>query len=67
VSALPVKWERSDDGELVGHTTMAAFRAMRHTAAPSTPDDVPITADGRRLDTAEKVLAYLAGNVRSAV
>jgi hypothetical protein len=27
---------------------------------PSTPDDVTITMDGRRLDTKEKVLAFLA-------
>lgn len=32
---------------------------VRH-APPSTPDDVSITMDGRRLDTKEKVLAFLA-------
>ncbi|MGH9123683.1 MAG: hypothetical protein ACRDZ8_03015 [Acidimicrobiales bacterium] len=29
-------------------------------APPPTPDDVSITADGRRLDTKDKVLAFLA-------
>ena len=29
-------------------------------APPSTPDDVSITMDGRRLDTKDKVLAFLA-------
>ncbi len=28
--------------------------------APSTDDEVPITLDGRRLDTKEKVLKFLA-------
>lgn len=32
---------------------------VRH-ARPPTPDDVSITADGRRLDTKDKVLAFLA-------
>jgi hypothetical protein len=32
---------------------------VRH-APPPTPDDVSITADGRRLDGKEKVLAFLA-------
>lgn len=27
---------------------------------PSTPDDVSITKDGRRLDTREKMLAFIA-------
>ena len=30
-----------------------------HAAAPPTNDDVPIALDGRRLDTPEKVIAYL--------
>ena len=29
-------------------------------AAPATRDDVPITSDGRRLDSKEKVLNFLA-------
>ncbi|MGH9164217.1 MAG: hypothetical protein ACRDZW_01730 [Acidimicrobiales bacterium] len=33
--------------------------AMR-TAGPPTADDVCITSDGRRLDTKEKLLAFLA-------
>jgi hypothetical protein len=32
---------------------------MRH-ARPPTPDDVPITRDGRRLDSPEAVRAWLA-------
>ncbi len=28
-------------------------------AAPPTPDDVSVLADGRRLDTPEKVIAFL--------
>lgn len=33
---------------------------MFHGASPPTPDDVPITRDGRRFDTKEKVLSFLA-------
>ena len=29
------------------------------SAAPPTPDDCSITADGRRLDTPEKLIAFL--------
>lgn len=36
------------------------FIARVETAAPATPDDVPITLDGRRLDSREAVLAWLA-------
>lgn len=35
------------------------MESVRH-AGPSTPDDVPVTRDGRRLDTKDKVLAFLA-------
>ena len=35
------------------------FERMRD-APPPTDDDVPILLDGRRLDTREKVLAWLA-------
>ena len=36
------------------------FVARARAAAPSTADDVSITRDGRRLDTREAVLAWLA-------
>ena len=36
------------------------FIAGVRVAAPSTPDDVSITRDGRRLDSKEAVLAWLA-------
>lgn len=36
------------------------FVARARAAGPSTPDDVSITRDGRRLDSKEAVLAWLA-------
>lgn len=36
------------------------FVARVRAAAPATPDDVSITLDGRRLDSKEAVLAWLA-------
>jgi hypothetical protein len=36
------------------------FVARVRTAAPSTSDDVSVTRDGRRLDSNEAVLAWLA-------
>ena len=36
------------------------FVARARSAAPSTPDDVSITRDGRRLDSKEAVVAWLA-------
>ena len=36
------------------------FVARAQAAGPSTPDDVSITRDGRRLDSKEAVLAWLA-------
>lgn len=36
------------------------FVARVRAAAPSTPDDVSITRDGRRLDSKDAVLAWLA-------
>ena len=36
------------------------FLARVRAGAPSTPDDVSITLDGRRLDSKEAVLAWLA-------
>lgn len=36
------------------------FNSMFHGGSPPTSDDVPITRDGRRLDTKEKVLSFLA-------
>jgi hypothetical protein len=40
--------------------TKAEWDAARANMRPSTPDDCTITADGRRLDTKEKLLDYLA-------
>ncbi len=34
--------------------------AVRESGRPPTSDDVSVTLDGRRLDTKEKVLAFLA-------
>jgi transcriptional regulator with XRE-family HTH domain len=36
------------------------FNEMLQGGAPATADDVTITGDGRRLDTKDKVLAYVA-------
>ncbi len=36
------------------------FVARVRAAAPSTPDDVSITRDGRRLDSKDAVLTWLA-------
>ncbi len=36
------------------------FLARVREAAPSTDDDVSITSDGRRLDSKEAILAWLA-------
>jgi hypothetical protein len=38
--------------------TAKEFNELLSDAPPPTPDDVPITKDGRRLDTKEKVLAF---------
>lgn len=38
----------------------AEFSARMRAAAPSTPDDVSMTFDGRRLDSKEAVLAWWA-------
>jgi hypothetical protein len=46
---------------MAGQPVMIAeewFEAMRHARAP-TADDVPITRDGRRLDTPEAVREWL--------
>lgn len=40
-------------------TAEELIERMRH-AAPPTPDDVPMTFDGRRLDSPEAVKAWLA-------
>lgn len=40
-------------------TAEELFEKLRH-APPPTEDDVTITSDGRRLDTKEKVLEWLA-------
>jgi len=42
---------------------MRTFEQLRKdlaSAPPSTPDDVIVLIDGRRLDTKDKVLAWLA-------
>lgn len=36
------------------------FNELFRDAPPPTPDDVSITMDGRRLDTAEKVIEFFA-------
>lgn len=38
--------------------TSDEFNELRRDAPPATADDVSITADGERLDTKEKVLAF---------
>ncbi len=40
--------------------TAEEFNARFRDCPPSTPDDVPITPDGRRLDTREAVLEFAA-------
>lgn len=40
--------------------TADEFNEMLRDAPPPTPDDVSITADGRRLDTKEAVIAFFA-------
>lgn len=40
--------------------TAEEFNEMLRDAPPPTPDDVSITTDGRRLDTKEAVLAFVA-------
>jgi hypothetical protein len=42
--------------EIVGHVDSARELAGDR---PPTDDDVPITRDGRRLDTPDKVIAFL--------
>jgi hypothetical protein len=42
--------------EIVGHADSARDLAG---GRPPTDDDVPITRDGRRLDTPDKVIAFL--------
>jgi hypothetical protein len=39
-------------------TAEELFESIRH-APPPTADDVPVTLDGRRLDTPEKVRAWV--------
>ncbi|MFI5047289.1 MAG: hypothetical protein ACHQIG_09525 [Acidimicrobiia bacterium] len=36
------------------------FNDLVRDAPPPTDDDVPVTSDGRRLDTRDKVLAFCA-------
>jgi hypothetical protein len=51
---------RDDDWDSVPVVSGAEWvESVRH-AGPSTPDDVSVTWDGRRLDTKDKVLAFLA-------
>lgn len=40
--------------------TRDEWNEMARNALPPTPDDVSITRDGRRLDTAEKVIEFFA-------
>jgi hypothetical protein len=39
--------------------TLGELIESARTARPPTPDDVSVTIDGRRLDTREKVLAWI--------
>ena len=53
-----------------GGTVVAMSRevSLDHVEwSPSTDDEVPITLDGRRLDTKEKVLDFLAERVSQRV
>ena len=40
--------------------TLDEMLAAMEAAPPPTPDDVTITADGRRIDSREKALAWVA-------
>jgi hypothetical protein len=46
-------------GESFFGYTKTEWQAIVLQLRPSTPDDCTITGDGRRLDTKEKLLAYL--------
>jgi hypothetical protein len=39
--------------------TLGELIESARTGRPPTPDDVSVTSDGRRLDTREKVLAWI--------
>ncbi|MDQ6727164.1 MAG: hypothetical protein M3066_13510 [Actinomycetota bacterium] len=52
---------RPDDGwDGVPVVSGADWVESVHRAGPSTPDDVSVTWDGRRLDSKDKVFAFLA-------
>lgn len=50
------------------HLSIAELEAAMRAGGPPTPDDVSITSDGRRLDSKQAVLDWLAdlGKVRQA-
>ena len=47
-------------GRLIRSFEPGEFNAFFRIALPPTSDDVSITKDGRRLDTAEKVIEFFA-------
>lgn len=47
-------------GRLIRAFERGEFNELFRGALPPTADDVSITADGRRLDTAEKVIEFCA-------
>lgn len=48
------------DREPMRVLTWDEWNELARNALPPTPDDVSITSDGRRLDTAEKVIEFFA-------
>jgi hypothetical protein len=52
------RYDRGVDDPVIEWTAEQRHRSFAKTQ-PSTADDVSITADGRRLDTAAKVIAYV--------
>lgn len=57
-----LRWAAEADPELpvVRVLTRDEFNEMLRDAPPPTPDDVSVTRDGRRLDSKEAVLAFIA-------
>jgi len=47
-------------GRLIRAFAPGEFNELFRDAPPPTADDVSITSDGRRLDTAEKVIEFFA-------
>lgn len=57
-----VQWaaETATGPPVIRILTREEFNEMLRDAPPPTPDDVSITHDGRRLDSKEAVLAFIA-------